>query len=80
MRKEATLGIASFDRQKSRAFLTIRGLHPKRISVFFEKLSTLLGCNVRFPMRMSPEIAIPILFRRCGGETLRGFFIGLEVY
>ena len=34
-------------------------------SVFFEKLSNLLGCKVRFPMRMSPEIAIFILFRRC---------------
>ena len=40
-------------------------MHSKRFSVFFEKLSNLLECKVRFPMHRQPEIAILILFRRC---------------
>src|SRR5699024_1257995 len=50
-----------------------RGLHPRRLSVFCEKLSNLRGCSVSFPMRMSSEMTDLNLFAICGWRTLRGF-------
>ena len=50
---------------KKRCFFDKGDSTPQRFSVFFEKLSNLWGCKVRFPMRRQPEIAISILFRRC---------------